>query len=290
MSTDKKDEERSATVIPWPGTRVATPPSAPPPEAAAPSSDRDTSAGDASAAPGAGAASEPEEFSMDAFEAAVRRAVEDKLGPVGDTPRFPPRGADELVAQVFSALSGKDGKTALAEVRERLASESKGPSPVIDLAAAREARKKVTPESTSRITGALKDTFGQFMAQLSASQGNRSEIVLDSGFFREHGASLLGNLFQGLASALMQGAKADNAAAAAPPAEASPPSESAPAPSGEAATPPAPTEPPPEPAPRPAAEPVQVQVRVDFASILSSLFRKPKPPPTEPPEGGSEPR
>lgn len=270
MSNEKDDEERTATVIQWPGTKreaevAATPPAPPtpanPPEPPTPGATEDA-------------------MTLDAFERAIRQAVEEKLG--NDAPSFPPRGADELVAQVFSALSGKDGKTALAEVRARLAEQNAGllapPSAaddfadvggsVIDLAARREARRQATVDQTSRLGGAVKDGFQRFMSDLAMRENLTGEIHLDGAFLRQHGPQLLGSLFQTLATAFMQGAKTEAQA---------PTSPSAPAPA--APTTPdaaAPTTPPTEGAPTPSAA-APVKVRVDLGSIIASLFR-PRPP------------
>ncbi|MFO0749872.1 MAG: hypothetical protein U1F43_30005 [Myxococcota bacterium] len=289
MSTEKNDDEKSATVIQWPGTRAPTPTTegreaTTPPDAT--TADAAVAKPPTEGASASGTTANADEMTMDAFEAAVRRAVHDKLGV--DVPQFPPRGADELVAQVLSALSGKDPKAALAEVREHLANAGQhepAGADIIDLSAAREARKKVSTETTQRVSGALKDTFNQFLANLSASQGNRTEIVLDTQFFKEHGSSLLGSLFQGLASALLSNAKpGEPAPPPAPPAAATPTEPSAETPSATTETP--------APEPAPVKEPVQVNVKVDFASIFQGLFRRraPTPPPTTtPPPGGDEP-
>jgi hypothetical protein len=233
-------------------------------------------------------------MTLDAFERAVRNAVADKLGD--DVPGSPPRGADELVAQVFSALTGKDAKSALSEVRARLAEPSafidtRGDASVIDLSAVREARQKQSLEAASKLGGALKDTFAQFLGNLAQRPGQSGEITLDANFFKQHGPSLLGNIFQSLASAFMQqarqgvqpdaGTHAEPAAAhththteAATPSETTAPASSADAPS---ATPP------------PANAPVQV--KLDLGSLLSGLFRRmvSKPPDPNGPAGPTPP-
>ena len=211
-------------------------------------------------------------MTLDAFERAVRSAVREKLG---DSPERP-QGADELVAQVFSALTGKDAKTALSEVRQRLAEpatvdDDGREGDVIDLGAVREARQRASLESAQKIGGAIKDTFTQFLATIAQRQGlgQSGEITLDASFFKQHGSALLGNLFQGLAATLMQQQKpaAPPAAPVVPPVE---PDASASVESGE----PKPEEPKP-------VEPRQVQVKLDLGSILSGLFRRrdaPEPP------------
>jgi hypothetical protein len=215
----------------------------------------------------AAAEAEPS-MSMDEFERAVRAAVAEKVGPLGDLPGATPRGADELVAQVFSALSGKDPKAALAEVRARLSGEipPEPPRPeatVIDLASVRESRQKANLEAASKLGGALKDSFAQFLANLAQRPGQSGDIVIDGPFLKQHGPALLGNLFQGLASALTQQVKPTS------PVEA-PPEAGAPEPPAE------PTEP---------AQPAEVHVRFDFGSLLAGLFRRPAPrPPEKPPE------
>ncbi len=235
-------------------------------------------------------------MTLDAFERAVRNAVADKLGD--DVPGSPPRGADELVAQVFSALTGKDAKSALSEVRARLAEPSafvdtRGDASVIDLSAVREARQKQSLEAASKLGGALKDTFAQFLGNLAQRPGQSGEITLDANFFKQHGPSLLGNIFQSLASAFMQqarqGAQPETASSPEAAAPASPPPTAAtqtpqstqttdttataqPA-SGDA---PAATPPPGNP---------PVQVKLDLGSLLSGLFRRmvTKPPDPAPP-------
>lgn len=269
--TDGTEDRAADNVIQFPGARLrAAPPPEPTPEL--PAGSADTPATDTGEAePG---------MTLDAFERAVRSAVRDKLGEGA------PQGADELVAQVFSALTGKDAKTALAEVRQRLsepaipaAEASEGD--VIDLSAVRDARQRASLESARQIGGALKDSFAQFIAGLARRQGVGGEITLDANFFRQHGPSLLGNLFQGLASALMQQARPP-APPAAPPsadtAQAAPPS----ADTAPVAPPTAPNErdgsngTPPETA---AAAPVQV--KLDIGSILAGLFRRRDTPPPD---------
>lgn len=253
-------------IIAFPGARVRAVP--PPPEDPVP-------------AEGNAAEERPSEdhgMTLDAFERAVRSAVREKLGDSPDGSR--PQGADELVAQVFSALTGKDAKTALSEVRQRLSeplqpTEEPPEGDVIDLGAVREARQRATVESAQKIGGAIKDTLGQFIANLAQRQGMSGEITLDSSFFRQHGSALLGNLFQGLASALMQ----QNL----PKPAGSPPEAPAPEPSAttsEATTPTTTTSTTPGEGPTTTApEPRQVQVKLDLGSILAGLFRRREPPP-----------
>jgi hypothetical protein len=231
-------------------------------------------------------ASDEPSMTIDAFERAVRAAVQDRLG---DDPGSPPRGADELVAQVFSALTGKDARSALAEVRSRLAEPSgfvdtrDTDADVIDLGAVREARQKQSLDAATKVGSAIKDTLSGFLSNLAQRQG-QTELTLDASFFKQHGPTLLGNLFQSLASAFMQQARSNltpdpapspdaNQASAAPP-------EAAPEASADSDTvkPSATAQPP-------------VQVRLDLASILSGLFRRvsrpPQPegtPPEEPPK------
>jgi len=231
-------------------------------------------------------------MTLDAFERAVRNAVADKLGD--DVPGSPPRGADELVAQVFSALTGKDAKSALSEVRARLAEpnafvDTRGDASVIDLSAVREARQKQSLEAASKLGGALKDTFSQFLVNLAQKPGQSGQITLDAGFFKQHGPSLLGSIFQNLASAFMQQARQGMqpeagtspeapAPATANPTEAPPnTATAAPDPAAPAATPP------------PANTPVQV--KLDLGSLLSGLFRRmvPKPPEPTPPASPKPP-
>lgn len=208
-------------------------------------------------------------MTLDAFERAVRSAVREKLG---DSPERP-QGADELVAQVFSALTGKDAKTALSEVRQRLAEpatvdDEGNDGDVIDLSAVREARQRASLESAQKIGGAIKDSFSQFLATLAQRQGlgqGSGEITLDASFFKQHGSALLGNLFQGLAATLMQQQKPAAPAAPTPP---TPPAE----PVAEGSEP-KPDEPKP-------VEPRQVQVKLDLGSILSGLFRRRDTPET----------
>jgi hypothetical protein len=228
-------------------------------------------------------ATEPSEMTLDAFERAVRSAVKEKLGDPGSVPG----GADELVAQVFSALTGKDAKTALAEVRQRLADPEGGETStqgndVVDLGAVREARQKASNETAQKIGGALKDTFAGFLATIAQRPGASGEVTLDANFFKQHGPALLGNLFQGLAGALMAQARPQGSAPEAPLAPVQPlhPDQTPPPSTGEASADAA--------GPAPDAKPVQV--RLDLGSILGGLFRRftaPATPPTpNPPEGG----
>lgn len=264
--------EAPDNIIAFPGARVrAVPAAAPEVDQAAepqPSEERPT---------------DEQGMTLDAFERAVRSAVREKLGDAADGSR--PQGADELVAQVFSALTGKDPKTALSEVRQRL-SEPQPPvedppeGDVIDLGAVREARQRATIESAQKIGGAIKDTLGQFIANIAQRQGMSGEVTLDAGFFKQHGSALLGNLFQGLASALMQQNATRGPTTAAPPEAptAAPDNADSPeataAPNADATA--APTS---EPGPTPAVEARQVQVKLDLGSILAGLFRRREPPP-----------
>lgn len=236
-------------------------------------------------------------MTLDAFERAVRAAVRDKLG---DEPSSPPRGADELVAQVFSALTGKDARSALAEVRSRLSEplgggeaggdQSAGENAdVIDLAAIREARQKQSIEASSLVGHAIKDTLSGFISTIAQRQGHTGEVTLDANFFKQHGPTLLGNLFQSLAASFMQQARGNLGVASpqAPPAptEASPQEPTTATPPSEPATSdtqpaPSPTSPGPQPQ---ATQPVQV--RLDIGSLLSGLFKRlgrPAQPPDEP--------
>ena len=281
MSNEKDDEERTATVIQWPGTKREPEP-APPAAPATPGTPLEPGAPE-SATPGA----IEDAMTLDVFERAIRQAVEEKLG--NDVPSFPPRGADELVAQVFSALSGKDGKSALAEVRARLAEQNAGllapPSAdgaddvggsVIDLAARREARKQATADQTSRLGGAVKDGFQKFMTDLAVRENLTGEIHLDGAFLRQHGPQMLGSLFQTLAAAFMQGAKTEAQAPTSPYFPSTPTAPSTPPAPANDAAPPTTAPPSPEGTPTPPAA-APVKVRVDLGSIIASLFR-PRPP------------
>lgn len=259
--TGEDTTEPVDNVIAFPGARVRPVPSEAPAPEVADEATREAAAEDRPV--------EEPGMTLDAFERAVRSAVREKLG---DSPERP-QGADELVAQVFSALTGKDAKTALSEVRQRLAEpatvDEGNDGDVIDLGAVREARQRASLESAQKIGSAIKDSFSQFLATLAQRQGARGtgEITLDASFFKQHGSALLGNLFQGLAATLMQQQKP---AAPAP----TPPSEPAAEGTEPAAAAPGADEP-------KAAEPRQVQVKLDLGSILSGLFRKrdtPEPP------------
>ena len=223
-------------------------------------------------------------MTLDAFERAVRAAVRDKLGD--EEPSSTPRGADELVAQVFSALTGKDARSALAEVRSRLSeplgsgepSDGEGSgdaADVIDLAAIREARQKQSMEAASKVGHAIKDTLSGFISTIAQRQGHTGEITLDANFFKQHGPTLLGNLFQSLAASFMQQARSNLGPN--PPA----PSEPTPPPSEPAEAPPAaepsatsdqPTGTQPADTQPKAAQPVQV--RLDVGSLLTGLFKR----------------
>lgn len=294
--------ETPDNVIAFPGRRHAPRPSSEGP--AFPEGAADTSSGDADAAEGLPPLEDEPGMTLDAFERAVRSAVADRLG---DAPSSPPRGADELVAQVFSALTGKDARSALSEVRARLADpgafEDGGKDgSVIDLSAVREARQKQSLETASRLGGAIRDSFTQFLGQLAQGPGHSGgEITLDAGFFKQHGPTLLGNLFQSLASTFMQQARQGAApSTTTPPTAPAAPEASAQgggaadAPTqtagqdqahtapGEATTPPAaPTQDKPAPAPA-------VQVRLDLGSLFSGLFKRLTRPP-EPPAPSPEP-
>ncbi|PIE18513.1 MAG: hypothetical protein CSA66_04705 [Proteobacteria bacterium] len=152
-----------------------------------------------------------EDMTLDAFERAVQRAVHDKLGDgePSPAPKGKPQGADELVASVLSALSGADAKSALDEVRRELTNQRVGGAAdnVIDLEAARQARKERAPSDVASQLGTLlKDSLGAFLLD-KAGTGRRGEVVLDAAFFKRHGVELLGSLFQTLAGSLIPTAK-----------------------------------------------------------------------------------
>lgn len=227
-------------------------------------------------------------MTLDAFERAVRAAVRDKLG---DEPSSPPRGADELVAQVFSALTGKDARSALAEVRSRLSEpldeqdETGSQAPgeagdVIDLAAIREARQKQSLEAGNLVGHAIKDTLSGFISTIVQRQGHTGEVTLDANFFKQHGPTLLGNLFQSLAASFMQQARS-NLSPGSPPPKAEP---APPAPPEEGST--EAQAPPTERTEDPAKPAQPVQVRLDVGSLLSGLFKRlgrpPQPNPDDP--------
>lgn len=251
-----------------------------------------------------------QELSVDAFEAAVTRAVKDKLGSAGAPPEQPgaPRGADELVASVIGALSGKDARTALSEVRAALKQQevdTGGGGKVIDLDAARRARDKQPPgdDIGSRIGETLKNTLNGFFANYAQQHGSTGRIDIDADFMKKNGPELLGNLFSGLASALLkpqsappapnvvtrwqtelgpeveldpEAAAARDRAAEAEAGGAAPEGDEAAGDATVAASAP-------EPAAGGEAPPTQVQVKVDLGSILAGIFRR-RPPP-KPPEG-----
>jgi len=151
------------------------------------------------------------EMTLDAFERAVSRAVQSKLGDEAPPPRGRPGGADELVASVLGALTGKDAKSALQEVRSRLAGAEPtepGGAQVIDLQAARAARQRATepPDVSGRIGGVIKDTFNRFLGDYAQRHGGSGHITIDAAFLRDNGPEILGHLFQGLAGALLPGA------------------------------------------------------------------------------------
>lgn len=273
------DEATAAdNVIPFPGARVrAAPPTEP--SSAAPT---DLGAGPDGGASGASEGDDEPGMTLDAFERAVRSAVRERLGD------GQPQGADELAAQVFSALTGKDGPSALAEVRQRLSepaggarSEDAPAADVIDLSAVREARERANLEAARQIGGALKETFNQFLAGLARRPGAGDELTIDASFLKQHGPSLIGNLFQGLAAALLQQARpaGQQPAAAAP----EPSQAAAPTPPAQAATPSEPDAPPGAAPASDAPPPRQVQIKLDLGSLLTSLFRRREPPSEGPP-------
>lgn len=286
-------EEANDNVIEFPRKKVAAEVAEPP----EPQSGGEPGEVSADKVPG-----EESQMTMDAFERAVQQAIQGKLGDGGGGK---PRGADELVAQVFSALTGKDPKAALDEVRARLseppASEDDDDGQVIDLSAVREARQKQGVEAAGKVGAAIKDTITGFLSDLARRQGHTGEITLDAGFVKQHGPSLLGNLFQSLAAAFMQqartgltpqGDKADDAPAGEAEADTEPgadpePSVSPvqkpvgqPASSSSSAGPDAP--------PRPASPAAPVQVRLDLGSLFSGLFKRMVKPPSPP--SGSAPK
>ena len=286
MSNEKDDEERTATVIQWPGTKRET-------EATTPAAPTPAGTPAATGEPGAPESITPgaieDAMTLDVFERAIRQAVEEKLG--NDVPSFPPRGADELVAQVFSALSGKDGKSALAEVRARLAEQNAGllapPSAdgaddvggsVIDLAARREARKQATADQTSRLGGAVKDGFQKFMTDLAVRENLTGEIHLDGAFLRQHGPQMLGSLFQTLAAAFMQGAKTEAQAPTSPYFPSTPTAPSTPPAPANDAAPPTTAPPSPEAAAHERVERARATLDTALASALAPDF--PGPPPS----------
>lgn len=165
--------------------------------------------------PGALRFSSHDELTLDAFEKAVSRKIHERLGaaPQQDEPAATRpgagQGADELVASVLGALTGKDARTALSEVREKLAAGPDAPpdeargADIIDLQAARDARRRPAPtESASRIGDVLKDTVTAFMADYACETGCDT-VSIDGAFLKTHGNALLGSLFQGLAQALL---------------------------------------------------------------------------------------
>jgi hypothetical protein len=165
--------------------------------------------------PGALRFSSHDELTLDAFEKAVSRKIHERFGAAtpqdepSDAPTGAPQGADELVASVLSALTGKDARSALSEVRDKLAAgpdaavdEPRG-ADIIDLQAAREARRRPDQsEGASRIGEVLKDTVTAFMSDYACQTGCDT-VSIDGAFLKTHGNALLGSLFQGLAQALL---------------------------------------------------------------------------------------
>ncbi|TNF32947.1 MAG: hypothetical protein EP329_09020 [Deltaproteobacteria bacterium] len=160
-----------------------------------------------------------DELTLDAFEKAVSRKIHERFAGDGapeaeaeaEAPATTPQGADELVASMLGALTGKDARTALDEVRAKLAAgpeappapEERGGAEVIDLAAAREKRQQKEPsEAATRVGGVLMDTVNAFLEDYARKAG-KSEVQIDATFLKTHGNALLGNLFQGLAQALL---------------------------------------------------------------------------------------
>ena len=150
-----------------------------------------------------------EELTLDAFERAVSRAVHEKLASTGAEPsNLPPQGADELVASVLGALTGKNARAALDEVREHLAASKSPPeehagADIIDLQAAREARRRpAQSETAGKIGEVLKDTVNAFLGDVACQTGCAT-VNIDAAFLKTHGNALLGSLFQGLAQALL---------------------------------------------------------------------------------------
>ncbi len=202
---------------------------------------------------------------LDAFDEAVNRAFEAKVGQGPDaTP-----GADELVANVLSALTGKDAADALATVRKELDKQrppEEGAEPlknVIDLAAARRARDQPASELTQKIGSVLRESFQDFMGDY-AGRSSSASVSVDARFLREEGPALLGKLFSGLADAFTTtvgkevGAVAETTADAdgAPASEEDTPTEVQSTDGGDPNTP--------------------IQVKLDLASLLSGLFGRRK--------------
>ncbi|MFT7580859.1 MAG: hypothetical protein ACI9MR_002533 [Myxococcota bacterium] len=200
-------------------------------------SDKDPqAAADPAATQDAEAGAIEDHMTLDAFEAAVSAAISDRLGdPAAGIEQTKgkvdvPKGADEMVAGVLAALTGQNAKSALEQVRAKLrnpdapdvvpnpfaaASDSEDPGNVIDLQAARDARDRKTKppsEMSLKIGEVLKQTFSGFLANYAkdhASPGG--QITLDADFLKENGPQLLGNIFQGLAGALIPGAGGNTA-------------------------------------------------------------------------------
>jgi len=239
-----EDDDEGGVVIPWPGK--------PRPANEAP--------------PGDG----------DAFDDAVRRALDARTpGGIGLDAGQPasagggdeaaPVSAEELVARVYSAMSGTSEDAARAAVRAQSGGD------VIDMQAAREARQKVAG-ARPELGQTLAEAFRGFVKELAHREG-RSEVVLDRAFFRDHGTALLGNLFKGLAGAMTQPPRPPDAGSMT---------------EGSAARPGPSARPPGEPGvPDDAGAPTthEVRIRVDLGSLLKSLFTRPSAPApeTEPP-------
>lgn len=211
---------------------------------------------------------------LDAFERAVRQAVSDKLGS------STPRGADELVAQVFSALTGRDEQSALEEVRARLDEENNGK--IIDFNSFREAREREAQDASARVKVALKEGFQQLMTSIAARapQGAGGEIKLDAQFLKQHGNAILSNLFANLATALGQSVHAPKAGGTQSSDEAIKTTDDdalqpAQAPADAPVVTPQDTN---------GASATPVQVKLDLGSLLGAFFRKM----TKVPPGSSE--
>jgi hypothetical protein len=148
-----------------------------------------------------------------ALEDAVRKAVAQRAD-LDEKER--PGAADELVAQVVSALAGRDVSAALAEARTRSsAREREARSPVAPEGADRaqgtrepdDERTEAPTDPISQFTTLVREGISQFLSGFAERTREPNDLASELTFLRQQGPVLLGHLLQGLASTLLQPAK-----------------------------------------------------------------------------------